>query len=267
MNTGTKPQGYTFAESCVIFVVFSTETLTRTARRRRRSLASRPPSSMPLPIPAHPHANGTEPSYGWPIVVLFMHVAKCGGSSVRAIFQQQGWKMTHWSLVEREEGWHDHRTTRSIGGALADEARRGKRPRIFAEWHLGLNWTVLPSFEQNVQLMWPGAIYHSFTIFRPPTEMVASNGAYWSWKIPAELFLYTRTEFLLFGVLGMPVLPESARNGTAICESSDQAWAVCTRIAGYDASLRKRNVSASLHIAHVQVGAMSSRRATLNSTG
>ena len=83
-----------------------------------------------------------------PIVLLFLHVPKCGGTSVRSIFRA-GWHRTHWSLSNRPAGvWHSHRMLKAIHDAL-----KQNKTRIFAEWHIELNFTFLPEFERQADFI------------------------------------------------------------------------------------------------------------------
>jgi hypothetical protein len=69
-------------------------------------------------------------------VVLFLHVAKCGGTSVREIFRTRGWSMTHYSLTQqfKSDRYRSNRLLRSIGQLLA-----ANHTHIFAEWHFDYN--------------------------------------------------------------------------------------------------------------------------------
>ena len=44
-----------------------------------------------------------------PTVLLFLHLAKCGGSTVRTIFSRAPWNCTYWSLTQRFVGWKANR--------------------------------------------------------------------------------------------------------------------------------------------------------------
>ena len=121
-----------------------------------------------------------------PAVVLFLHLPKCGGTSVRTMFQRAGWHLTLWSLSQR-------RFLSAIDDALiSDNATAQQRchtakarpkrcsTRLFVEWHLSpYNLSFIPTIEQRVKLLRPDAIFRSFLIMRPPIDLVSSNGAFW----------------------------------------------------------------------------------------
>ena len=52
-------------------------------------------------------------------VVLFIHVPKCGGTSVRDIFRWHNWSMTYWSNSQRLTGWKANRLLANIRSYLA----------------------------------------------------------------------------------------------------------------------------------------------------
>ena len=86
------------------------------------------------------------------------------------------------------------------------DALKQNKTRIFAEWHIELNFTFLPEFERHVRAMRPGIRYSSFTILRPPEDLVASNMAYWQHTMPANLSLRLHPEWLLFDLPPQPLL-------------------------------------------------------------
>ena len=168
-----------------------------------------------------------------PIVLLFLHVPKCGGTSVRSIFRA-GWHRTHWSLSNRPAGvWHSHRMLKAIHDAL-----KQNKTRIFAEWHIELNFTFLPEFERHVRAMRPGIRYSSFTILRPPEDLVASNMAYWQHTMPANLSLRLHPEWLLFDpyLLNLSSLAPTTVDASAACE---RQRALCDEAALFEASMAK----------------------------
>ena len=74
-----------------------------------------------------------------PTVLLFLHFPKCGGSTVRKMFQRaHGWHVTYWSLTQRFHGWKANRLLAAIRVSLA-----ANRSRTFVEWHIGINWTAV----------------------------------------------------------------------------------------------------------------------------
>jgi hypothetical protein len=138
-----------------------------------------------------PITGATVPS---PVVVLFVHVPKCGGTTVRHVFSNSAWYRTHWSLTCRPTGvWHSHRLLKAVHTAL-----RQNRSRIFAEWHQELNFSWLPTLEAHVRRMRPDVRFISFTILREPSALVASHHAYWEPSRPVNLSLLLQPEFLLF---------------------------------------------------------------------
>ena len=75
-------------------------------------------------------------------VLLFLHVAKCGGTSVREIFHRHKdvWHATYWSLSQRQYGFKANRILHGIHLAL-----RQNHTRIFVEWHVAVNFSFVPT--------------------------------------------------------------------------------------------------------------------------
>ena len=129
-----------------------------------------------------------------PVVVLFVHVPKCAGTTVRPLFHNGGWHQLHWSLTCRPTGvWHSHRLLKAIHTALTLN-----HSHIFAEWHQELNFSFLPELETHVRAMRPNLTYHAFTILRPPEELLVSNAAFWTPTRPVNVTVLTHPEYLLF---------------------------------------------------------------------
>lgn len=146
-----------------------------------------------------------------PRVVLFIHVPKAGGTTVRGIFRYHNWTMTLWSLSQRYTGWKANRLLHSIHMNLGLN-----RTRIFVEWHLDYNLSMVPEIHHYVRIMRPDVVFRSFIILRDPLEFLRSNGAYWTPGRPAEMFLKEHPEHLIFGALRVSVSSNSS-NGTALC--------------------------------------------------
>jgi hypothetical protein len=147
------------------------------------------------PIP--PPRSG-KPLVPLPRVLFFIHVPKCGGSTVRSIFKNRGWHMTYWSLTNRPEGWKANRILHSIREAL-----RLNHSRIFVEWHLQINMSFMPELRERVVRMRPETAirFNSFTILRDPVTLVSSTSAYWLPDRPADLSVLVMTEHLIFGII------------------------------------------------------------------
>ena len=70
-----------------------------------------------------------------PHVLLFLHIGKCGGTTVRSIFQHGGgWVRPIWSITQRFSGWKANRMLHSLHTSMAHGAQK-----IFIEWHLVRN--------------------------------------------------------------------------------------------------------------------------------
>ena len=133
-------------------------------------------------------------------VVLFIHVPKCGGTSVRDIFRWHNWSMTYWSNSQRLTGWKANRLLANIRSYLARNDTR-----IFVEWHLDYNISFVPDLERYVRIMRPDVVFRSFIIVREPTRLVTSTAAYGGSDMPPELFIRMKSEYLLVEALHPPV--------------------------------------------------------------
>jgi hypothetical protein len=143
------------------------------------------------------HVTGGEPLVASPQVLLFVHVPKCGGSTVRSIFRKTGrWYMTYWALTQQIAGWHQNQLLHGIHEALGRNYSR-----VFVEWHIDINMSFLPELKSYVRRMRPDVRVSSFTILRDPLELVASTSAYWLPTRAAVLSLRLMSEHLIFGVI------------------------------------------------------------------
>ena len=170
-----------------------------------------------------------------PRVLLFLHVGKCGGSTVRAIFQsqKQHWTATYWAMTQRFTGWKSNRILHAIHSQL----KHSNVSRVFVEWHLGINFTAVPDLRRFVHIMRPDAEFRVFTILRSPTKLIASNGAYFSPAIRPDVYLRMNAEHLLFKVLNLGREFEAKLASRAIAEG----WAR-PRNASADALRRSSNL-------------------------
>jgi hypothetical protein len=140
-----------------------------------------------------------------PRVVLFLHVAKCGGTTVRNIFKSQGWHMTFWSLTNKPTGtWHANRLLKDIHKSLSRN-----HSRIFAEWHVELNFSAVPEIEAHVHNMRRDVRFTSFTILRPPVSLVSSANAYFVPLRPANLSILLTPEILSESLLSLERLSKT----------------------------------------------------------
>lgn len=156
-------------------------------------------------------------------VLLFLHVPKCAGTTIRGIFGRQQWKATYWSLTQRFEGWKANRILFAIRNFLASG-----ETRIFVEWHLGINISSVPQLGEAVRTMRPSVEFLSFIILRTPDSLVRSIGAYFSPAVPPDLFILTHTEFLLFDFLKLPLAVQPANN---TCADSKERYHECVEVA------------------------------------
>ena len=201
-----------------------------------------------------------------PRVLLFIHIAKCAGTTVRGIFHDQKWASTYWSLSQRFEGWKANRILHSVRLLL----ERGDHPRIFVEWHLSPNITIVPQMGAYVKMMMPDVEFVSFIILRSPTVLVASTGTYFNPGISPDIYIRTHADYFLFDVLGLPTIMEP-NNRTCTDERRQQecnelitGW----QLAGnrpFNAS--SEGSSAALRKASYMLSRMDARRATVESVG
>ena len=170
-------------------------------------------------------------------VVLFMHLPKCAGTTVRSLFfkERGGGNMTKvwiqrtlWSAGPRS----------ILSGILS--ALRDRLPFVFAEMHLKLDWTLAKKVRDasyrlraRVDGAPLNATVYSFTIWREPASLALSNWAFW-WsngtrgdvaRQRAAAWLRASPEFLFFGNAGtmsrgsIPVQLEPAEaNDTQGCQ-------------------------------------------------
>jgi hypothetical protein len=136
-----------------------------------------------------------------PVVVLLLHIPKCGGTSVRLIFHRApGWVSTHWSLSNTPTGnWHSNRLLHALYLTLAKNSSN-----VFVEWHVNINWSFVPELDMFVRNMRPGVQLHTATVLRKPSSMIASVGAYFAPQRPALLNVKAFPEFFLSSMLGLP---------------------------------------------------------------
>ena len=82
-----------------------------------------------------------------PHVLLFLHIGKCGGTTVRSIFQHAGgWVRPIWSITQRFSGWKANRMLHSLHSSMAQGAQK-----IFIEWHIVRN-PPAPHLQPRAQL-------------------------------------------------------------------------------------------------------------------
>ena len=170
-----------------------------------------------------------------PVVILFLHVPKCGGSTVRSIFKQNQWHMTHWSLTQRYEGsWHANRLLSGIRTQLA-----GNKSKIFVEWHLAVNFSFVPELERHIHRMRPGIRLIIFTILRQPNYLIRSAYAYFALNCPVTLAITLHPENFLFTTLNLTLpLQSTPPNGTSVCDWQPELRDVCEDAAIWQASFR-----------------------------
>eukprot|EP00966_Prymnesium_polylepis_P097744 2263966-Prymnesium_polylepis.1 len=149
------------------------------------------------PIPA----NVLEKMPVRPRVVLFLHYAKCGGTTVRNIFHMQKWSATYWSSSQRFYGWKANRILDGIRHFLMQN-----KTRIFVEWHLGTELLDVPHIRDSVRMIRPDTEFIAFTIFREPASMVASIGTYFNPSTPPMVYLLQGQETLLKWVSHDPAI-------------------------------------------------------------
>jgi hypothetical protein len=145
-------------------------------------------------VPAH---NGTVD------LVVFLHLARCGGTTVRQLFHMGGrWTCSFWGL--------------SAPGAV-DWLRRvavvqGKR-KIFIEHHRECCDWDLPA-KLRAELLREGlkVRLRAFTTLRNPVSQVSSTHLHWYHSVPASVYAEATTELLLFsgpfrgqGTLSIPL--------------------------------------------------------------
>jgi len=170
-----------------------------------------------------------------PVVILFLHVPKCGGSTVRSIFKYNQWHMTHWSLTQRYEGsWHANRLLNGIRTQLA-----GNKSKIFVEWHLEVNFSFVPELETHIHRMRPGVRLIIFTILRQPNYLIRSAYAYFAVNCPVTLAITLHPENFLFTTLNLTLpLQSTPPNGTSVCDWQPELRDVCEDAAIWQASFR-----------------------------
>lgn len=162
-----------------------------------------------------------------PQVVLFVHLPKCAGTTVGAVFHMHNWSRTLWSLTQRWSGWKANRLLHSIHWLLSRNLTK-----IFVEWHLDYNFSAVSEIAQYVRRMRPGVVFRSFTILRSPIELVGSNGAYWAPEMAAPLFIDQHPEMLLFGSIR---IKSTIADGRGECAKNRT---FCNAIARYYARIR-----------------------------
>lgn len=152
--------------------------------------------------------NTTTMSAARPCVLLFFHVGKCGGTTVRGIFHGEKWATTYWSMTQRFEGWKANRILNGIRGMLGKNLTR-----IFVEWHLGGNFSAVDDIRTFVRVMRPDVDLRAFLILRPAEEVASANGAFFEPNTRPDFLLRKNREFLLFNMLdlGRPFEVELAR--------------------------------------------------------
>ena len=202
-------------------------------------------------------------------VVLFVHIPKAAGTTVRGIFFKEccadnGTKRT-WQSANGYKASADE-----ILQAVAYQLQR-REPRIFTEHHMmPLRWLLPERMKQLTRRY--GASLHSFTLWREPLALLASNWQQW-WHRQFYFFhdfLAAAPEFLLFGsvnpcanatsepprgFLGFVVPKEDreASESTSACAADPETAALCKRLSsiyyserdprqwcGWDASERRR---------------------------
>lgn len=169
-----------------------------------------------------------------PRVLLFLHIPKCGGTTVRQIFRTSGWYMTLWSLTQRQQGWKANRILHSIRNALVLN-----KSRIFVEWHIGLNFSFVPELAAHVRTMRPGVRFAAFTLLRQPSNWIASNGAFWRPSMSAALWIRLSGERMLRTLLDDDTGHLYVKvDGGSLCAPSGTKEAFCRRVQQFHAVLR-----------------------------
>lgn len=148
-----------------------------------------------------------------PHVLLFLHIGKCGGTTVRSIFQHAGgWVRPIWSITQRFSGWKANRMLHSLHSSMAQGAQK-----IFIEWHIVRNppaphllaesppvqhsilhmshvhvmptrlacacwqepkFSDVPDIIRYARVMRPDVDIQVFTILRSPAKLIASTAVY-----------------------------------------------------------------------------------------
>lgn len=204
--------------------------------------------------------NVSLPSYVRPRVLLFIHVPKCGGTTVRTLFHKYGWHVTYWALSQRLDGWKANQMLHAIKDALLHA-----KNKVFVEWHVNLDWSVLPVIERHVRIMCPDVDYRAWTILRPPTDLLVSNGVYWQPHVPPELVITIWREYYLFNVFQTPHdVPKN--DTTSLCNTSADLCRPWTR---FYAGLMHMNTTDEqvLHLAGHKVAVTLARADALTSQG
>jgi len=136
--------------------------------------------------------------------------------------------MTHWSLTNRPTCYgprlHANRLLKSVHKLLSENATR-----VFAEWHMNLNYSHISTIEQYVRNMVSPAMglrFYAFTILRPATSLVTSSFAYFLGTQPAEITLRFEPEYLLQRLLASSehTLDNSARTLQSMDGRNQSQW-------------------------------------------
>ena len=157
-----------------------------------------------------------------PVVVLFLHLPKAGGTSVRHIFAKVPAVCKHWSWpckTKAKSGCARSYCYDRWGPELFKYIHRwrpGQQQRdrhLFLEWHMGLNFTRIADLKPRVQLHRPNLCLRVITLLRRPDQLVASIGAFFSPYVPPELVLryIAGPELLLFEYFGLAYAPADGR--------------------------------------------------------
>jgi hypothetical protein len=122
-------------------------------------------------------------------VVVFLHVPKCGGTTVRNVFHRSHrWAMTSWSTSPPQ-------ITATVLGWL-----RKNVSRIFVEHHMDISWWFPAHLKSRVLAAMPAVRFCSFALLRSPDALALSSWGYWSGahNVSASEYSRVHSEQLLF---------------------------------------------------------------------
>ena len=156
------------------------------------------------------------------VIVLFVHIPKSAGTSIRDMFERSRhvWYVTRWYFYRG--------MLSSMVGAAVHKGTR----RIFAEWHNEYNYSALPLLRADWHARAPNTrnlTVRTLTVLRPPTDLAASNCAFWFPRLAATVCIRVFPEWLLADVLQRSshshMLENEHRDATAVHDCRVEPWA------------------------------------------
>lgn len=140
-------------------------------------------------------------------IVVFMHMEKTGGTSVRNAFQAAGWDSPdycHYSPRDWLRG--------KLGlSHMSRVPPNNSAYRLFVEHHCNIDWALVPQLQEvsrEAQMRYhANVVFRSFTVLRSPTSLAFSQYHYWHCReateakaggLPARVFFGFARELLLF---------------------------------------------------------------------